>query len=73
MNKCLAAFTSPTESPPFINASLTDEGKVEVMIRSEAKPHPDKTFPVADMASMQMSREKFREWLVEALDTLDKA
>ncbi len=71
MNRCLAAFTDCRESPPFINASLTDKGDVEVMIRSEATRREGVTFPVADMASMTMTREKFRAWLVEALAALD--
>lgn len=71
MNKCLAAVTLLTESPPFLNASLTPEGKVEMIVRGNAKMQAGRNFPVADIASMQMERETFRAWLVEALATLD--
>ena len=72
MNKCLAAFTPAVLSPPFINASLTDDGKVEVMVRSEPKPVEGKSFPIADFASMKMTRAEFETWAREALDTLGK-
>lgn len=72
MNKCLAAFTAFTESPPFINASLTPEDTVEVMLRSEPRPQEGKNFPVADMASMKMSRADFIKWATEALEELQK-
>lgn len=69
--KLLSAFTALTDMPPYINASLTKEGNIAVIVRGNATVREGGRFPVADCAIMEMSREDFRKWAVEAIDTLD--
>lgn len=68
--KLLSAYTSFTEAPPYINASLHEDDRVEVIVRGEATVREGGRFPVADCASMKMSREDFINWACEALSNL---
>lgn len=68
--KLLSAFTAFKDAPPFVNASLHDDGNVEVMVRSEATIREGSKWPVADFASMKMTREEFITWAAESLANL---
>lgn len=68
--KYLSAFTAFKDAPPYINASLHDDGNVEVIVRSEATIREGGKWPVADCASMKMTREEFIKWASESLTNL---
>lgn len=72
MNRCLAAFTKPEGSlPPYINASVTPEGAVRVLVRGAGYEGGRMTASQSGPeAHMDMTPDAFRAWLREALAAL---